>query len=489
MTSLRQKAAKGIYWSFIDQFSSQGISFLLGVILARILSPSDYGLIAMLEIFTAVANSFINSGFGTALVQKIDRSETDFSTVFFFNMGASLFFYFLLFFSSPLIASFYKSPQLELITKIVALNFVINALTIVPRTILTINVDFKTQTKISIISVIVSGIVGITMAYTGFGVWALVTQGLVAASTQAVLFIYFIRWKPTLIFSNISFKTLFGFGSKLLASGLLDTVYTNIYSLVIGKKFLAADLGFYARAKQLQSLPAQNITNILQRVTFPIFCSIQNEENRMIDAYRRLIRMAAFIVFPLMFLLVLVAKPLILILLTEKWLPAVGLFQILCFAGMWYPIHAINLNILEAMGRSDLFLKLEIWKKAIGVSVLIITIPIGLKALVWGQVFTSCIGLYLNTYYTGKYYNYGIASQLKDIYMFLLISLVLCGTFLFASTFIVSNVLKLFVGAVVYILIYTVISKLFHFEELEVIVSLVRNTFAGIFNKKREVIQ
>jgi teichuronic acid exporter len=485
MPNLRQKAAKGIYWSFIDQFSSQGIGFLLGVILARILSPSDYGVIVMLEIFTAIANSFIDSGFGTALVQKADRTETDFSTVFIFNIAVSLFFYLLLFFTSPLIASFYKSPQLETITKIVALNFIINALMIIPRTILIIKVDFKTQTKISIISVLVSGTIGIAMAYSGFGVWALVIQGLVATSTQAILFVYFIRWKPTFVFSKTAFSQLFGFGSKLLASGLLDTVYKNIYSLVIGKKFLAADLGFYSRAKQLQSLPAQNITSILQRVTFPIFCSIQHDNKRLIEAYRKLIRMAAFIVFPLMFLLVLVAKPLVILLLTEKWLPSVGLFQILCFAGMWYPIHAINLNILEASGRSDLFLRLEIWKKVLGVLVLIITIPMGLKALVLGQVVTSFLALFLNTYYTGKHYNYGIISQLKDIYLFLLIALLLCGTLLFVNDFFVSNWIKLLGGIFVYSIAYIGISKVFHFEEFEVIVSSLKNTLSAFLNKNK----
>jgi len=485
MPNLSQKAAKGIYWSFIDQFSSQGIGFLLGVILARILSPSDYGVIVMLEIFTAIANSFIDSGFGTALVQKADRTETDYSTVFIFNIVVSLFFYILLFFTSPLIASFYKSPQLETITKIVALNFIINALMIIPRTILIIKVDFKTQTKISIISVLVSGTIGIAMAYSGFGVWALVIQGLVATSTQAILFVYFIRWKPTLVFSKTAFSQLFGFGSKLLLSGLLDTVYKNIYSLVIGKKFLAADLGFYSRAKQLQSLPAQNITSILQRVTFPIFCSIQNDSKRLIEAYRKLIRMAAFIVFPLMFLLVLVAKPLVILLLTEKWLPSVGLFQILCFAGMWYPIHAINLNILEASGRSDLFLRLEILKKILGVSVLIITIPMGLKALVLGQVVTSFLALFLNTYYTGKHYNYGIISQLKDIYLFLLIALLLCGTLLFVNECFVSNWIKLLGGIFVYSIAYIGISKVFHFEEFEIIVSSVKNTSSAFLNKNK----
>lgn len=479
MQDLRKQATKGIFWSFVDQFASQGIGFVIGVILARKLLPSDYGLIGMLGIFIAVANSFINSGFGSALTQKKNRTEKDFSTVFVFNLAVSLFFYFLLFFTAPFIADFYDLPQLMTITRVCSINFVINALMIVPKTKLTINLNFKLQTNISIASGVFSGIVGVWMAYSGFGVWSLVIQGLVNVIVQAILFFYLVKWRPSFIFSKDSFRELFGFGSKMLISGLLDTVYNNVYSLVIGKKFSAADLGFYSRAQQLESLPAQNITAILQRVTFPIFCSIQDDDNRLITAYRKLIRMAAFIIFPTMFVLVLVAKPLVVLLLTDKWLPTVSLFQILCFSGMWYPIHAINLNILQAKGRSDLFLKLEVWKKVMVVLVLLITLPMGLNVMVMGQVFSSFVALFINTYYTGKYFSYGILSQLKDVFIFLIISLVICAVLLYFISFLNSDWLKLIVGMVAFLISYVFLARIFNFEELKVIMNLIKNRSAN----------
>ena len=478
--SLKQKATIGILWSFVDQFATQGISFLIGIILARILFPSDYGLIGMLSIFMAIAQTFINSGFGSALVQKADRTETDFSTVFYFNLGIGLLFYFLLFITAPLIANFYKVPILEPITKVFSLNFIFNALSIIPRTKLLINVDFKTQTKISIISIVVSGSVGVILALTGFGVWALVFQSLAGSICQTALFWLLTRWSPLFVFSKESFRGLFGYGSKLLASGLLNTIYNNIYMIVIGKAFSASDLGYYSRAQQMQSLPVENITGAIQRVTFPIFCSIQDDDTRLIAAYRKLIRVASFVIFPIMFFLVSIAKPLIVILITEKWLPAVDLFRILCFVGIWYPIHAINLNILQAKGRSDLFLRLEIWKKVLGISVLIVTIPLGLRIMVIGQAFSSFACLFLNTYYTGKYFNYGIVKQLKDIFIFLIVAISLCGITLFAIQSFYSNWMQLFIGTLLYTGIYFTISKLFKFKELNEIIQILLRPFKKV---------
>jgi O-antigen/teichoic acid export membrane protein len=270
-----------------------------------------------------------------------------------------------------------------------------------------------------------------------------------------------------------------------LASGLLDTIYSNIYTIVIGKVFSASDLGYYTRAQQLESLPAANITAVLQRVTFPIFCSIQDDDARLIAAYRKLIRLASFVIFPLMFLLVAIAKPLVILLLTAKWLPAVDLFQILCFAGMWYPIHAINLNILQAKGRSDLFLRLELWKKLLVTMVLIITIPFGLKILVLGQAFTSFAGLFLNTYYTGKFFNYGIVEQLKDIFVFLLTAISLCGVTLFAIQSIDSHWVQIVVGILLYTGTYFMISKLFRFDELEEVLPALLVPLKAVFQKSK----
>lgn len=482
--TLKEKTTKGLFWSFIDQFSTQGIGFIIGIILARILNPSDYGMLGMLAIFMAVANTFIASGFGTALIQKSNRSQVDFSTVFLFNLVVAVLLYCILFIAAPFIASFYKLPELTLVTRVIGLNLIIGALAIVPRTILNINIDFKTQTKISIISIILSGSVGIIMASSGYGVWALIVQNILAAILQAVLLVYFIKWKPSFVFSSQSFNQLFGFGSKMMASALLDTIYTNIYSLVIGKRFSAADLGQYTRAQQLESFPASNITNIIQRVTFPVLCSIQDDQTRLIDAYRKLIKMAAFLIFPLMFLLVLVAKPLIIILLTDKWLPAVELFQILCFSGMLYPIHAINLNILQAQGRSDSFFKLEIWKKVSGVCILIITLPLGLKTMLWGQVASSFIALFMNTWYTGKLYNYGIRKQGNDIVLYLLTAIIICFLLFQLIGLFDSNWLKLIIGGLSYTILYIGITWIFRSEELKQTTTLVFLPIQNMFRKQ-----
>ncbi|MDR0560164.1 MAG: lipopolysaccharide biosynthesis protein [Prevotellaceae bacterium] len=424
--SLKQKALSGIFWSSIERFSVQGIQFAFGILLARILAPSDYGLTGMLTIFFAVSQSFIDSGFSNALIRKQNRTETDFSTVFYFNIAVGLLFYFMLFFASPYIAAFYDAPILENLTRVVALGILVNSLSIVPRAKFTINVDFKTQTKASLLSVIISGIVGILMAYRGFGVWALAVQSVVGSSIGMVAIWLYSRWIPKRIFSVSSFKDMFSYGSKLLLSGLMDTVYTNMCSLIIGKKFSKNDLGYYVRADSFTQYPSSNITGILQRVTFPILSSIQDDDKKLKETYRRFLRLSAFVIFPLMTGLLAIASPLIKLVLTEKWSGVILLLQILCLSRMWYPIHAINLNLLQVKGRSDLFLRLEIIKKIVGVTILVITIPLGVAAMCAGMIASSIIALIVNTYYTGKLIDTGFFRQMKDLTPILFNSLFMC---------------------------------------------------------------
>jgi len=317
--SLKGKTISAIIWSSVERFSVQGIQFLIMIIMARLLQPSDYGLIGMLAIFIAISQSFIDSGFSNALIRKSDRTEIDFATVFYFNIIVGLCFYLLLFFASPEIAIFYKAPQLEDITKIVAIGLLINSLTVVQRAKFTIEVDFKSQAKASVLSVIISGALGIWMAYTGFGVWALVTQTVVNSTINMIFLWYYARWIPAWIFSFRSFKEMFTFGSKLLLAGLLDTTYKNIYTIVIGKKFSVQDLGYFTRADQFAQFPSSNLTGIIGRVTFPILSSIQQDEQRLRSVYRKYLRMSAFIVFPLMVGLAALAHPLVLVVLTSKW--------------------------------------------------------------------------------------------------------------------------------------------------------------------------
>lgn len=472
--SLKKKTAKGFFWSGIDRLSSQGIQFVFSLLIARLLMPSDYGVVAMLGIFIAISQAFIDSGFTTALVQKVDRTETDCSTVFYFNIAVSVIAYIALWIASPWIAGFYNTPLLEPVTKVVALNLIFGAFSGIQNAKLSIALDFKTGAKISAVVTVLTGLVGLFLAYNGWGVWALVFQSLFSVVLRTVLLWCLVRWMPCLVFSWKSFKRMFSFGSKLLASSLIDTIYNNIYTLVIGKCFSSSTLGYYSRAEGLAVLPSSGITNILQSVTFPVLCSIQNEVERLANVYRRFLCMAAFIVFPLMVGLSAIADPLIRAILTDKWAGAIYLLQILCFSLMWYPIHAINLNILQAKGRSDYFLKLEIIKKIFGACVLCVTIPMGLVAMCYGRVFSSVLMLAVNTYYTRKLLGYGLFSQLRDL-LHILIHAFVMGVLVWGVIQIVpGNGLKLLVGISVGAAYYLLGAWLMRFQELEEVVSMVR---------------
>lgn len=413
--SLKHKTLKGTIWSSIERFSVQGIAFVVMIIMARVLTPEDYGLVGMLTVFIAISQSLVDSGFSQALIRKQNRSEVDNSTVFYFNIGVGIALYFLLFFCAPLISNFYNEPILVQLTRLIALSILINSFVVVQRALLTIKIDFKTQAKASLTAALFSGAVGITMAYTGYGVWSLVWYQLTNLIVNAILLWILSHWRPKLMFSKSSFRELFYFGSKLALSGIIDCLYQNIYLIVIGKVFKASDLGYYTRAQQFAAFPSSNLTGILQRVTFPVLCTIQDDDDRLRSVYRRFLRLTAFIIFPLMIGLAAVAHPLIVFILKEKWVFSAELLSIICFAMMWYPVHAINLNLLQVKGRSDLFLKLEIWKKIIGVAILCVTIPFGLVTMCWGIVVSSLISLLINTHYTGKLINVGFSCQIHDL--------------------------------------------------------------------------
>ena len=444
------------------------------IIMARILTPEDYGLVGMLAIFIAVSQSLIDSGFSQALIRKQDRSEIDNSTVFYFNIGVGIILYLLLFICAPLIASFYNEPQLTPITRVIGLSLVFNSLAVVQRALLTVRLDFKTQAKATFVGAILSGTIGITMAYTGFRVWAIVWQQISNLATITILLWVLSHWKPVWAYSWKSFKELFGFGSKLLASGLLDTIFKNLYLIVIGKFFKASDLGFYTRAHQFTDFASSNITGIFQRVTYPVLCTIQNDDARLRDVYRRLLKTSAFIIFPLMTGLAAVAKPMVISFLTEKWLFSAVLIQILCFSQMWYPVHAINLNLLQVKGRSDLFLKLEIIKKIITVIILCITLPIGLIPMCIGLIINSLIALAINTHYTGKLISLGFFRQMNDLLPTLSLSLA-TGAIVYATvTYIpMESWLSLSIGVIEGILLYVGVAKLLRFPEFSELISII----------------
>ena len=452
--SLKQKTTKGLFWSSVERFSNQGVSFIFSIILARILAPSDFGIVAMIGIFFAVAQSFVDSGFSNALVRKTDRREEDLSTCFYFNIGVGIVAYIVLFLIAPFIADFYNQPILSPIIRITGFGVVLNSLCVVQQALFTIKIDFKSQAKVTLSATIISGIVGVVLAYQGYGVWALVWQGVVMSLVRMGLLWLMSKWRPKAGFSKDSFHYLFGYGSKLLASGLLDTIYNNIYPIVIGKFYSPAQLGNYSRALSFAQLPSSNITSILQRVTFPVLSSIQDDLPRLQINYRRLLKLSAFIVFPLMMGLAAVAFPLIRVVLTPKWEGCSLYLQIICFALMWYPIHAINLNLLQVKGRSDLFLRLEIIKKIVGVCIMCITIPLGITAMCIGMVVSSFISLFINTHYTGKLIYVGYIKQMRDLLPIFINSLIMGGIVYLCIQISDNDIVQLSLGIVVGLISY-----------------------------------
>ena len=472
--SLKNKTVKGIVWSSVERFSVQGIQFLVMIVMARLLTPKDYGLVGMVAIFIAVAQSLVDSGFSQALIRKQNRTETDNSTVFYFNIVVGILLYLVLFAIAPLVADFYDSPELTALMRVICLSVVFNSFVVVQRALLTVNIDFKTQAKASLTAAVVSGVIGIGMAYSGFSYWSIVAQQLVNLGLNTLLLWIFTRWRPRWIYSWGSFRELFTFGSKLMVSGLLDVVYRNMYLLVIGKVFTASSLGYYTRANQFAEFPSSNLTGIMQRVTYPVLCQIQDDDERLAQIYRRFLRLSAFLIFPLLVGLSAVAEPFVLLLLKEQWLFAATLLQIICFAMMWYPIHAINLNLLQVKGRSDLFLRLEIIKKAIAVLILCVTIPMGLIAMCVGQILSSLIALIINTNYTGKLIQVGFLRQMRDLLPTLLLSLSMWGVVYGITSCLSGIILQLIVGIVAGMVYYIALSALFHFPELKELYSIIR---------------
>jgi len=415
LDSLKQKTISGITWSFIDHFAQKAITFIIGIILARLLLPSEFGLIGMITIFIAISTSFINSGFGSALIRKKDCTGTDYSTVFYFNFAAGLVFYWILFLAAPAISRFFNEPQLIRLVQVLSFVLIIDSLTIIQRTILTKRLDFKLQTKISIISSLISGTLGIVLAFRGFGVWSLVVKQISQRCANSLLLWLWNKWRPSLVFSKQSFTELFSFGYKLLISGLIDALYHNIYYLVIGKYFSTKELGFYTRANQFKDLPSGSIMQIVGRVSYPVMSEMQDDSAKLKANYKKLIKSTMLISFVLMIGMAAVSESMIIVLIGEKWRTSIVYLQMLCFVGMMFPLHALNLNMLQVQGRSDLFLKLEIIKKILAVPVIVIGVFFGIKVMIAGMIVNTFIAYYLNSYWSGRFINYPLKEQVLDI--------------------------------------------------------------------------
>lgn len=471
-SSIKHQTINGVLWRIVETGGTQIIQFVISVVLARLIMPEQFAEIAMLSIFMAIASVFINSGFSSALIRKIDRTQADCDTVFYFNIVVSIISYCILYFIAPLVAQFYEIPELKTILRISSLSLVIGSLAGVHRTLIQARMEFKKLAKYNVLALAISGSIGIYLAYRDFQVWALVIQSLVSVSISTIFIFYGSTWRPKMQFSWDSLKEFFNFGSKLLGSSLIDTTYKNIYSVVIGKFFPHSDLAFYNRANSLKGLSSAFPMSVVQSVTYPALCKLQSNDELLRSSYRKLIQVGAFIIFPLCLGLGAVSYPLINVLYTNVWIYSASLLEIIVFAGMWYPIHAINLNLLQVKGRSDLFFRLEIVQKIIGVIILCVTLPFGLKALCYGEILLSILCLIVNTHYTSKLLNLGFIEQMKDICPSLILSCVMFIVCKMLSTIMGNDIISLITSVGAGIAIYGSVSYLLKFKELKLIKEL-----------------
>lgn len=395
--------------------ASYGIQFIVGIVLARLLSPEEYGLIGIITIFIVVFNGIIDSGFSSALIRKEDANEADYNTAFITNIFFSIVLYAVLFIIAPYIAVFFKNEELIALTRVMGICLFLNALSMIQLTLLTKEIDFKTQSKCTVSSSFISGVIGIIMAATGFGVWALVGQQISKLLFNTIFLWLFRHWIPRFIFSLESFKYLWGFGWKLLASSIINSIWNQLYQVVVGRVYTPATLGQYTKAHEYVNLVSQNLTTVLQKVSYPVLSKIQDDKQRLKSGYARVIKSSMLVSFVLVFGLAACAKQFILVLIGEKWLPCVPFLQIICFQMVLYPLHALNLNMLQVLGRSDLFLKIEILKKIIGSIPLLLGVFVGIYPMLFSSVIVGFISYYLNAYYSGTILGYSFINQLKDI--------------------------------------------------------------------------
>lgn len=412
---LRNSTVYGIVWSVGQELGAKFAGFVITIVLARILSPAEFGLIAMLTIFIAIGNSLLDGGLTSSLIRTTVIDQKDCSTVFYFNLIGSLLIYLLIFFTAPLISNLYHQPILTNVVRVYSLTLIINAFFGIQQTLLIKEMRFKVMAIIQIPAVIGGGVLGIVLAKLGFGVWSLVWMSLLNAFISTLLHWFFSKWRPMILFDYKRFKKHFNYGYKLTLSGLLDKLYQNIYTIIIGKFYSPAQLGFYARADSTSQLPIGIISMAINKVTFPLFVKIADDGGQLVKVYRKVMLQVLFWMTPVLVSLCVIAEPLFRLMLTEKWLPAAPYFQILCISGIMFPLSAYNLNILKVKGKSNLFLKLEIIKKVISVIGIICVFPFGIYGLLYFQLFFSFFGFYINSIYSAKFINYPIGEQIMDI--------------------------------------------------------------------------
>ncbi len=415
MDGLKKQTIAAVGWSAVDALLRQGLQFGISVILARLLAPEEFGAVAMVSIFVAVGGVFADGGFGSALIQKENPTRLDTSSVFYFNLTIGMLVALVLWLISPWIARFYRMPVLDQVTRFMALNLVINTFGSVHSVLLTKDLDFRTQTRIGAVAMVSSGVVAVVLAAKGFGVWCLVIQTLVASSLSVLLLWMWRPWRPLLAFSFGALRSLFRFGSFLFLSALLDTAYNRAYGMVIGKLYSARDLGYYSRADGTQQIPTMLLSRVVERVAFPLLSSVATNKELLYRGMQKGLVSTMFVNVPACLGLLAVSRPLVLTLFGEKWAPCIPYLQVLCLPGLLYPIHVINLSVLKSMGRSDLFFRVELVKKLLGILALVISSTISILVMAWSCVLLSVMGFVINSYYVGTLLGYSASRQIVDI--------------------------------------------------------------------------
>ncbi|MFW5879420.1 MAG: lipopolysaccharide biosynthesis protein [bacterium] len=420
MSSLKEKSVKGIGWIAVEQFGQHGVRFIFGIILARLLTPEDFGLVGMVSVFFALAMVFVESGFSSAYIQKKEVDELDANTIFYFNIIVSFFVYLLLWISAPFIAEFYSEPQLIPLVRVMSIVVIINAFQLIQSANIARNVNFKLRTKAHLTGVLLGGVLGITAAYKGFGVWSLVIQSLTRVFIQTVLLWIMSKWWPRLIFSIRRLKEMFSFSLWILLGMIFQTFFDNIYILTIGKFFPTAQLGFYTKAKQLQRMPTDNIVKAIDGVAFPVLSKFQDDNKQMVNAIRKFLKNAMFMVASLTIILIVIAKPFVLLVLTDKWEPMIPLLQLLCVVGLLYPIHSINVRTLLAKKKSKLNFNISLVKNGLRFLNIVLMYRYSVMHIILGEMIISLLALYINAFYLKRLTNYGFFDQMKDIYKIIL---------------------------------------------------------------------
>lgn len=476
--SLKDKTVKGTFWSAADAFLGQGVTFIVGLVLARILTPEEYGLIGIVSIFTTILLGFVDCGFGNALIRKQDANDDDYNTMFIVNMVMSILMYAVLFVSAPSISKFFERPQLVSLIRVTGLLLIIQAFSIVQNTILTKRIDFKTKTKASLISAISSGLLGIGFALAGFGVWSLVGQQVFRQILYSLCLWFFNRWWPSLRFSINSLHYMWGFGWKLMVSGFLDRLWTQLYQVVVGKFYNPAMLGQYTRAEQYSSIFSSNISSIVQRVSYPVLSTVQDDKERMIKGYRKIIKTTMFVTAIIMISMAAVAEPLIYCLIGPQWQIAATFLPLICLNLSFYPLNAINLNMLQVQGRTDIFLYLEIIKKTLAVGPICLGIFVDIYWMLISSIILGFICFFLNSYYTGKSLGYTPWAQLRDIapgygIAFLMALTVFFLKYLPLSYWIVLP-MQVLLGAMVFVVICIVLRIPEYFELKDIVISYIK---------------